>query len=425
MPGVLRGVNYSSPVARYRGESIVTVARKLRGGVEKEGLTIDLAIDVFYSLYLPYPILKPVSEVGEELERNYYVIKGLVESDDAAEIRKHTVTNTSLSSLVSASLVDLIIKELRKEGQGQGEGSGEGPESQSVMNAVRRAVRQAVKEVAYIRRLEQLLGRGDEAGVGSRMDFVEEGEEVIKLARNADVRDLLEYFTQVPDVIRSIRRKYERFSRGEIRGYEVGSDLERVVPTELVLPDIYFQVKFMESKLLLFEKVLPKTQGPIYLLTDKSGSMDGEKIRWAKALSIALLMKSRKERRAFYMRFFDSIPHKLVRISRRSRPKEVLELIKELANVGGSGGTDISRALVKACSDIGSGRVRGVSDIVLVTDGEDSVNDSLIKRRLRSSNARLITVMVMGENTDLRRTSDAYLRVLRLTKEEMLKVVEA
>ncbi len=425
MPGVLRGVDYGSPIARYRGESIVRVASKLRGGGDKEGLTVDLAIDVFYSLYLPFPILKPVSEIGEELERNYFIIRGLTESEDSAEIRKHTVASASLASLVSASVIDLIIKELRKEGQGQGEGTGEGPDSRSVMNAVRRAVKQASREVAYIKRLEKLLGRGEEAGSGSRMDFIEEGDEVIKLARNADVKDLLDYFTQVPDMIRSIKRKFEKFSKGEIRGYEVGSDVERVVPTELVLPEIYFRVKFLESKLLLYEKILPKTQGPIYLLTDKSGSMDGDKIRWAKALSIALLMKSRRERRTFYMRFFDSMPHKLVKVPVRSKPREVLGLVKELARVSGSGGTDISRALVKASTDIGSGKVRGVSDIVLVTDGEDSVNDSLISRKLKLSNSRLVTVMVMGENADLRRLSDAYFRVLRLSKDEMLKVVEA
>ncbi len=427
MPGVLKGVKHGDPITVYRGEKVLYIARKLSSKAAKQA-SVDLAIDLFYTLYLPYPIVIPASKVTPELERNYYIIKALVDSEEIHELKKYSIANSLSSTLLSASLIEYIGKELDRE-LGFGEGVGEEGREEKGRNAISRAVKRALKnvlqEAATLKKIEKLIGTGHEAGKGTAMDLDESGEEVIKLARNADIRELLEVLTLIPDVTKRLKKKYDRFSRGEFRGYDVGSDLERIVPTELTLPRIYFRVKYLESKLLLYEKVLPKSSGPIYLLTDKSGSMDGEKIKWAKATSIALLIKSRREHRDFYMRFFDGVPHNLVRIPKRMKPSDVISFIKYLSRVKGGGGTDITKAIVTACDDIKSGAVRGTSDIVIITDGEDNVSERIIRRKLKLANARLITVMIIGENRDLRRASDSYLRALHLSKDEILKVVEA
>ncbi len=426
MTGVLKGIKYSAPVVRYRGESVIELAKKVGRRERIKDLRLELAIDIFYSMYLPYPLILPLSQVPAEMETHYYIIKGLITADEALELRRHSIADSELSTLLSASIADHVLTELSEERGGRSdEGGGGGTDSKSVMNAVRRAVNNVRNELVYIRELRKLLGRGEEPGRGSRMDLLEDGSEIIKLARSTEVQELLEYLTLVPDVGRSVKRHYVRFNHGEFRGYELGDVLERVVPTELASPKIYFMVKFLESRLLLYEKVLPKVHGPIYLLTDKSGSMDGDKIRWAKATAIALLTKARKEQRAYYLRFFDSSPHSLIKISKRPKPKEVIETVKYLARVAGSGGTDISKAILTACDDIRSSSAKGASDIVLVTDGEDNLSVNYVSKRVREVNARLITVMIMGENRDLRDISDAYLRVIKLSKDEILRVVEA
>ena len=144
-----------------------------------------------------------------------------------------------------------------------------------------------------------------------------------------------------------------------------------------------------------------------------------------RATAIALLMKARKESRDFYLRFFDGLPHPLIKVPRKMKTSDMISLIKYLARVKGGGGTDITRAIVTACDDITSGTIKSRSDVIIITDGEDRISETIVERKLKAANARLISVMILGENRDLRRLSHRYLRVLRLSGEEILRVVEA
>ncbi len=420
---VLKGVSHDDPVAIYRGERILRLARRL--GVRLTSVTgrLGFAIDLFYSMYLPYPILLPPEEVGEEGRPAHMILRAALESEDFNELRVSTIADSTLSTLLSASLIDALSRELGDEAA-FGHGSTT-MRDRGVEAAVRRAIGRVKSEAKAIKDIRKLLSRGNKAGVGSVFDLEESGEDVIRLARNEDIQNLLEVLSLMPEVARMSRRKVMPFSRGELRGYDIGSDLERIVPTELALPRMLFRLKYVESKLLLYEKVITKDMGPVYVLVDKSGSMEGEKIRWAKATALALLMKSMRERRDYYLRFFDGAVHDLVSVSRRLSPREALGLLKYLARVKSGGGTDITKAVDTACGDIIELSVRGLSDVVLITDGEDNVSDLFLRRRLRKANARLITVMIAGENRSLRKASDSYLRVTKLGKEEILRVVEA
>ncbi|RLG79047.1 MAG: hypothetical protein DRO10_01225 [Thermoprotei archaeon] len=425
MGGNLKGVNYGDPISLYRGEKVVYLAKRLWPKLS-EKLRLEFAIDLFYTLYLPYPLLRPASEVEPERAREYYILRTLIDSEDFHALKIYTIGNTTSATLLSASLIDHIGKELEREGLSEGGEGEEGSEAHgNVARAVRRALKKVMKESSTLRKIERLMSTGLEAGKGSTLDLEESGEDVIKLARNTDLEKLLEILSIMPDINRKIKRRYDPFSRGEFRGYDIGKDLERIVPTELMLPKIYFKIKYLESKLLLYEKVLSRSSGPVYLLTDKSGSMEGEKMLWAKATSIALFMRSRRERRDFYMRFFDGLPHELIKVSRRSKPREVVRFLEYLSKVKGGGGTDITKAIVRACDDIKGGHVGKTSDIIIITDGEDNIADGIIRRKLRLSNARLVAVMILGENRDLRSVSENYLRALRLSKEEIIRVVEA
>ncbi len=177
--------------------------------------------------------------------------------------------------------------------------------------------------------------------------------------------------------------------------------------------------------MLIFEKVMYLTMGPIYVLLDKSGSMDGNKILWAKATALALFMRSRIEKRPFYIRFFDSEPYELISVKPNAKPGHVAKLLEYIAMIRNGGGTDISKALMTACNDILKSSVRETSDIILITDGEDRIARSLIKKALQHAKARLISVMIMGDNDDLRDISDNYMKVVKLSDKELLTVVSS
>jgi len=425
MPGVLKGIRYEDPLVIYRGEKVLDIAHKLSKGAVKADL--DLAIDIYYSMYLPLPILAPHNAVPQNKVKNYLLINELLKNNDFKDIKRYTLVNSLVSTLLSASFLQHLHEELTfsKGVEGNEPLNPEDADDNTLKKAVSNALKHVKEEGEVLRNIEKMLSNGIEAGKGTLLDLEEDAEDVLRMARSADVRKLLEVISWIPKMVERFKRRTTKSSKGELQGYELGSDVERLVPTELIYPEIYLDMKISEGKLLLYDKLLPESQGPLYVLVDKSGSMEGDKIKWAKATAIALFMRSRRERRDYYIRFFDGSPHQLVRISKRLRGSEVLSFIDYLARVKSGGGTDITKALVTACDDIKCGSSKGISDVILITDGEDRISEHLVRRKLKVVGVRLVTVMIMGENKDLRSLSSKYLRVVKLSQKEIIKVAEA
>ncbi len=422
MPSILRGVDHKDPVALYRGEKIIQLVKKVHG--KARFVDQAFAIDSYYSLYLPYPILKNLNEISRDLFRNYVFFKHLLESEDFSRIRYSTIGDSALSVLAASLIAAEYEKAMDQLQQAPGGSSQNGEPSEEEVKSIAESISRNVSEaVDTVKSIKRLMSFGSEPGTGTTFDLEEEGEEVIKLAETADIKAILELLSKIPNISGRLLRPYERYSKGEIRGFEIGGDLERIHPSEIAMPRILFRVKLAEDKLLLYDKVLPKMLGPIYVLVDKSGSMEGEKMLWAKATLLALLIRSRKESRNFYLRFFDGVPHQLTKIGKRMKSRDFIELLKYLARVKSGGGTDITKAIITACDDISSGVSREVSDIVLVTDGEDRVASSALSKRLKDTNCRLHTVMIMGDNRDLRKISYRYLRAIKLSHKEIIQIV--
>ncbi|MEM3980479.1 MAG: hypothetical protein QXF79_04395, partial [Ignisphaera sp.] len=154
------------------------------------------------------------------------------------------------------------------------EGEGEGDKSRDLRNSVRNALKKTSEYAETIKELQHFV-QGYRAGVGHTLDLDEDVLTTLKLVRNTDIRNILRFLTRVPDVRSVMKKKKLLYQRGEVEGYATGSDIERIVPTELAYPSIYLYTKIAENKLLVYNKVLYMSMGPIYVLLDKSGSMDG------------------------------------------------------------------------------------------------------------------------------------------------------
>jgi len=445
MPGFLRGIDYEDPLVKYRGERISMSLKKITG--RELGLDTNFLVDVFYIHYLPLPILSAMPE-DERYSLMYRLLSMTLDSEVVMENRSYSIANSAVSMALSISYIQQLIEELekiRKTAQSQEEreaaeqllnslikGGSPKPknaEQEQVMNRVlkqahEKALSKAIEDSNAVRNMQKIIG-GQGAGTGSVLTFEGEISEVLRLARNAEVKKILEFLSGIPKLGALTKKRTVRFSKGEYFGYEKGSDVERIVHSELALPEDYFYVKLAESELLLYQKQIKESMGPIYLLLDKSGSMDGEKILWAKAVSLALYSRARRENRDFYLRFFDNIPYPLIKVMKNAKSKDVVKMIEYIAKIRGGGGTDISRSIIAACEDIKEGSVKGVSEVILITDGEDKIAESTVRRSLKEANAVLITVMVRGDNADLRRISNSYLVVHKLDQKDLLRVVEA
>ena len=444
MTGILAGVRYDDPLARYRGEKLIEIVKKLSRSRSRD-IDTDLGIDVFYLFYLPFPLPVPPKDQRNRLAHlRYLIARGILSDAEARKIRYYTIAHSGRSIVAGASFLEHLLQELssQTEGEGgeggqreQGEGQGQrdkGGDSERnrnyIQNAIRNAIKRVMSEVDSISKLEQ-LAMGTQAGTGSILEMIENSNEIIRLARNTDVQRLLESLSFMEEITFKTRKKTIKSSKGEVIGYSRGMQLTRISRTELALfetreAEQVLLYKWATGKLILYEKVVRQDFGPLYVLLDKSGSMDGEKIRWAKATAIALFMRARKEGRPFLIRFFDSAPYNLIMVSRSGKPGETLRLMDYLARIKSGGGTDITRSIIAACQDISRLGMRGLGELILITDGEDRLAENMIRQHLRENSIKLITVMVMGENPDLRRISSKYFKVAKLSNKEMLEVLE-
>ena len=167
------------------------------------------------------------------------------------------------------------------------------------------------------------------------------------------------------------RRQRVKHGADEISDIEQGADLGRTLPAELAklchpLLRLDFLRTLLERQVLQYQlsgnEVLGR--GPLVLLLDKSGSMDGEKDTWATALALALLEHAHAERRAFALIHFNgSVTYETTVEPGGRLPHEALF-------VSCGGGTSIATAFERGLEIIAGhpGALRK-ADIVLITDG--------------------------------------------------------
>jgi Mg-chelatase subunit ChlD len=190
------------------------------------------------------------------------------------------------------------------------------------------------------------------------------------------------------------QRSKVKHGHDEVSDVELGADLGRLLPSELsrllkptqrlaLLRDLS-ERRCMQYQLTGAE---PLGKGPLVVLLDKSGSMEGEKDIWATAVSLALLEIAQRQRRMFALLAFES----LVRDEQVVCPGDALP--EQALFTGCGGGTDIAGALTRGLQLIRDrpGKLRK-ADVVLITDGW---SDSDASAALREQ-ARELGVTVLG-----------------------------
>ena len=183
------------------------------------------------------------------------------------------------------------------------------------------------------------------------------------------------------------RRQRVKHGADEISDIEQGADLGRALPAELAklshpLRRLDFIRSLLERQLLQYQLSGTDTlgRGPLVLLLDKSGSMDGQKDIWATALALALLEHAHVERRPFALIDFNGC------VTYETTVGPGGELPHEALFVSCGGGTSIAAAFERGLEIIAQhpGALRR-SDIVLITDGgSDPERAPELRQRARS-----------------------------------------
>lgn len=167
----------------------------------------------------------------------------------------------------------------------------------------------------------------------------------------------------------------------ELSSVEVGNDLARVLPTEMVKladPDLelVFFRQFTERNLLQYhlKGSSKEGRGPIVVCVDQSGSMEGKREIWSKAMALALLKVATMQNRACRVIHFEGTVRKVD----DWEPGKVgsLDLLESMAVFYNGSGTEFEPPLRSALESITTVKDLKKADVVFLTDGRSRVSES-------------------------------------------------
>jgi len=234
------------------------------------------------------------------------------------------------------------------------------------------------------------LGAGGRTSPGRKIELGR------RLATNPKLRKLAAVVGRMREQALALRRSpFERASE-EIFEVRLGSDLERLLPPELLAlhhPVLRrdFARRLVEGRLLSYSLrgADQRGRGPMIVCLDGSGSMAGDKEIWSKAVALTLLEIARRQRRLFRFICFSSADTPLFTLDLNPRERHDVQEDRALdvAEYFPGGGTDFETPLSAALACLRAARYRR-GDVVLITDGECQVGPEWLAR-FKAEKARL------------------------------------
>lgn len=177
-----------------------------------------------------------------------------------------------------------------------------GAESRRAARAAREAAQKANEEQ------EELSGAMAAAGLGPGEPGSNDPARIAELHRrirgDATLAEIMRRAGAFRRVAQSVRRRRTTHGADEVTGITIGSEIARLVPSELASLaieglDLDTLRRLSEGQALVREmrSSEPTGRGPVVFVVDESGSMQGDKINTAKALGLALAYVARQQRR--------------------------------------------------------------------------------------------------------------------------------
>jgi len=397
--------------------------------------------DFFFELVKAHPRLNDPADIQANYLVNRFVMREASGLDEYEAMRAYTTGDHVAAALASVDMepdLEEIFDRLRKqqekaqalqdamdalaaamEGDGDGDGSGEGQaapgegdqpgeaegasnyqDQQELIEQARQAVLDAAEALEEslegagqeVRgQLQQALNKAiEEAGTredACQMWGLAPGQahrlpaskriELAKKVNNDRMRRIAKLFGPMHRMAFAEQRRRTVYARDEVHSVEMGSDLSRILPLEILrmrhpLMRLDFIRRLYEGNLqqwhLRGEEALAK--GGIIYCEDGSGSMSGDREIWAKAVGLCLLQIAAKQKRPYYGIHFGS-PGEF-RAYDFDTGRLDPEMVLEFAELHFGGGTDFVTPLNVALERLQEehatkGAIK--ADIVFATDG--------------------------------------------------------
>lgn len=241
--------------------------------------------------------------------------------------------------------------------------------------ALRAAAEQAHGEIDEIEAALAGLGHGHGAGALTAVNAPT--EQVAKALRdNPELRRIAAIAGRIRLSAKREQNTKCDHGREEICDIETGRDVQRLLPSELVMladPDLELLLlrKLSEGQALQYRMrgTERAEKGPIVLMVDGSASMSGARHEWAAGVALAFMEVAAMQRRSFALVHFGSTicKHDVIENPRGLSLPKLIEMVCYFANSG----TNIQDCVdwVKDTLIPDTGCLKG-ADLLLVTDGE-------------------------------------------------------
>ena len=386
-------------------------------GASKNVAFPHLMEDVYGSLYKYDPLIKEEIEPG--FTPNKKIMEQLMQMREYNELREFTCLQEFESAVGVQSFSEQLIQNLPEEVKQRMDDLAKAQEAynnllesenpspkqiigtkqtlqeyakatEEIMSStefeLHKIIREAIQKGAEeAKEMSQFLNAfGTEPGQPCTLPM----EEKVKMAQKIKDNPTLKKIAQIAGRFQRLALHYQstktKHGVDEIVDITTGNDLNRIVPTELVLMDdpdldILFYQKYSERKLLQFEMQGKETKGkgPIIICIDNSGSMAGEREAWAKGFALGLLTIARKQKRNFaIIHFGNATELKTFTFDKKVNSEELLVALSHFFG----GGTNFERPLREAISLLyKENSILKEADIVFVSDGECSLGPESLK----------------------------------------------
>ena len=255
--------------------------------------------------------------------------------------------------------------------------------------AVRRAARKQAQQSEQVKAVMKAAGM--EPGKAQDSDI----RRAMELAGRVDIAAIMRLAGRLIGEYRNRASKKATRAMQEIAAIKPGDDLSRLVSSELAILaeededlEALFYQRWLEKRLLQYDIRPPqgRKRGPIVVLVDSSGSMEGDNYTVAQAVTIAMGFMAHRQRRPFWGVMFDSSARPAIRLD---EPGKLMDWMTTFLG----GGTSFDGAIREGLKVVTTQDAR--ADLVMVTDGYANVSTETMDV-LKASGARLHVLLVPG-----------------------------
>jgi len=269
----------------------------------------EAAADFLAAAFEPSP--KLAESCTDETRHRF--LKSLMETEQYSALHKQTQLDALASELAAGHFAQGWAQLVEEEEQqnppdgppGQPGGSGGGFKADMrALAAAGDALEAAQQDVDDLQDMQSAMGLGSGGGSDGKLDLAGVRDRFAKMRRSGSLRRIVELAGRYRRMAQARQRQKTLHGRDDVVGVTLDNDLGRLLPQELAClddPDLELDAmrRFLERSMMCrdYRGVESKAAGPIVVVVDESGSMDGEPIANAKAFALAMGWIARHQRR--------------------------------------------------------------------------------------------------------------------------------